>query len=178
MKTVRFFLIFCMLFLICTPNSFSLEREEERYHIAVKAFSDGFYDAALSLFKRFIEDFPESKKIYKVKLYIARCYYQQENYHQALDVLAEMERKSLRHNFIDQVYYWLGVINFKGKNFQEALDYANRVVGEYPDSPVFWMARSPVKVSSSSCSLGDSKTRFQPSRSRARSVGTICGYST
>jgi tetratricopeptide (TPR) repeat protein len=120
--------------------AFSSEIEEEKFYIATKAFSDGFYRASLSLFKKFIEEFPQSKKIYIAKLYMAKCYYFNKNYLRALETFNELLKEKEAADLATEVYYWLGEINFQGKNFKDALAYAKKVIEKKADSKFYWGA--------------------------------------
>lgn len=113
--------------------------EAERFNVAAKAFGDGFYDASLSLFGKFGRDFPESHLFYKSKLYIAKCRYYKQDYRQALEVLLDLDELKIK-DFIDEVYYLTGLIYFKGKDFDKAFDYVEKIINEYSDSRLKWQA--------------------------------------
>ena len=115
-------------------------KEEEKFRIAAKAFSDDFYDASLSLFKKFIGDFPESPSLHEAKLYIAKCYYYRGDYKKALESFAEIERSGEGKDILSETYHWLSIIYFQGKDFKEALNYAQKVIDDYPDSKFIWEA--------------------------------------
>jgi len=130
-----------------------LDKKEESFNIAVKAFSDGFYDASLSLFKRLVNDYPHSPLTYEAKLYIAKCYYYKENYTLALEVLGEIEKNYSKSNELDEVYYWLSLIYIKGKDFNISITYAERIIKNYPDSQFKWWAN--YLIASSNFELGN-----------------------
>ena len=113
--------------------------EVERFNVAAKAFGDGFYDASLSLFSKFGRDFPESSLFEKSRLYIAKCRYYKQDYHQALEVLLDLEKLKTK-DFIDEVYYLIGFIYFKGKDFDKAFDYVEKIINEYSNSKFKWQA--------------------------------------
>lgn len=135
---VKAFTLVLTLLIFTASWGFSYSGEEERFHIAAKAFSDDFYDASLSLFKRFINDFPESSLIYEAKLYIAKCYYRKEDYARALSTLTEVERGKPGDDVLSETYHWLSVIYFKGRDFDEALSYADKIVQSHPKSRFIW----------------------------------------
>lgn len=137
---IKFFLILFLFCFVFSRISFAVDLERERLHIAEKAFSDGFYDASILLFKRFAEEFPQSKDFIKAKLYLAKCYYFKENYLDALKVLNEIVPYSKTDNLTDEIYYWLGEINFKGKNYRDALMYEQKIIDDYPKSKFYWWA--------------------------------------
>jgi len=119
---------------------FSDIKEEEKFRIAAKAFSDDFYDASLSLFKKFIEDFPKSPSLHEAKLYIAKCYYHRGDYKKALETFAEIEKSGEGKDILSETYHWLSIIYFRGKGFKEVLSYAQKVIDDYPDSKFIWKA--------------------------------------
>lgn len=118
--------------------SLAKEIEGEQFRTAAKAFSDQFYDASLSLFERFIGDFPESPLTIKAKLYLAKCHYYKQDYRKALKILSDIETEVKSDGISDELFYWLGVINFKGRDFDKAVNYTKRVVDNYPDSEFRW----------------------------------------
>ncbi|UCD15052.1 MAG: tetratricopeptide repeat protein [Candidatus Omnitrophota bacterium] len=140
MRVVRVFIIFLVLFVSFTNTAFSLNEEEEKFYVASKAFSDRFYKAAASLFKRFIRDFPESTKVYEAKLFIAKCYYFKDDYSKALEYLNEITEKKVAAKVWGQAYYWLAEVHFKGKNFRDSLKYSLKVIENYPGSNYLWWA--------------------------------------
>ncbi|MBP7088031.1 MAG: tetratricopeptide repeat protein, partial [Candidatus Omnitrophica bacterium] len=120
--------------------AFSLEETEEKFYIAVKAFSDGFYDASLSLFNKFIESFPDNYLYYDANLYIAKCYYEKKDYPQALETLTRVDWKRGNYQKLDEVYYWMSLVYLKGKNFKESYSYAQKIIDDYPQSQFKWKA--------------------------------------
>ncbi|MDD3295889.1 MAG: tetratricopeptide repeat protein [Candidatus Omnitrophica bacterium] len=136
------------LFLLCffATNGFFEEgyckdSDEVSFGLAVKAFSDGFYDASSSLFERFIEDFSQSPLLCEAKLYRAKCYYYKKAYTQALDILNKLEASCKSAGITDQIYYWLAAIYSKGKDFERSGDYCHKVIESYPSSQFIWWAR-------------------------------------
>lgn len=140
MKIKISFLISILVIVLTPLNALCLDKSEEAFYVATKAFSDGFYDASLSLFKKFIEDYPGNYLFYDAKLYIAKCHYEKSDYHQALKELTSVNWNSGSYNKLDEVYYWLGLVYFKGKNFSESSFYAQEVINNYPDSKFRWQA--------------------------------------
>ena len=117
-----------------------LSKEEEKFNIAVKAFSDDFYDASLSLFKKFTGDFPKSALFYEAKLYIAKCCYYREDHRKALEVFSEIEKNGKKEDIVGEAYYWLSVIYFSENDFDQALKYSQRIIDNYPNFKFIWEA--------------------------------------
>jgi tetratricopeptide (TPR) repeat protein len=140
MKKIKFIFLVLILFFSLPSATFSTDNEDERFLIAGKAFSDGFYDASLSLFTKFIEEFPGGKNFYKAKLYIAKCYYFKADYTSALATLNEFAEKKEAQDLADEIYYWLSEIYFKGKNYNSVLSCAAKIISQYPSSQFIWRA--------------------------------------
>lgn len=141
MKRNKTVLILFASVIFCAQSVLSTDKkEEERFFIATKAFSDGFYDASLALLKKFTEEFPNSKNIIPAKLYMAKCYYYKGDYSDALPVLRELSEKSNATSIMDEVCLLLAQVYFKGKNFTNSLVYAKKIISDYPSSKFFWEA--------------------------------------
>ncbi len=122
------------LILLISNSCFCFEKGEERFYVAVKAYSDGFYDASLSLLEKFLKEYPDSPLFYEAQLYIAKCHFNNEDYPKALTVLNKLETNKYLHELLEEVYYWLATIHFKGKNFTKSLEYAEKIISHYPSS--------------------------------------------
>lgn len=130
--------MFFLVSFVFTTSIFSTTQEEEAFYVGEKAFNDEFYDASATLFEKFIKDFPESKLVYKAKLYLAKSLYFQKKYLQALKLLKELLKTSQIKELKDEIYYWLGQVHFQGKNFSQALNYAYKVIRGFSESPFYW----------------------------------------
>ncbi|MEI8350011.1 MAG: tetratricopeptide repeat protein [Candidatus Omnitrophota bacterium] len=138
-KLRRIVLVVALLFCcgqLCFPAD--KDKEEEKFFISAKAFSDGFYDASLSLFKRFLEEYPQSKNILTAKLYVAKCYYFKEDYTHSLEVLTELEKTTAAEVNTEEVLYWLAEVYFKGKNYANTIRYTTNIIENYPSSKFMW----------------------------------------
>ncbi|MBU1524478.1 MAG: tetratricopeptide repeat protein [Candidatus Omnitrophica bacterium] len=137
---LRISLLILILFLSFPQTIFSQDLEEERFYVAAKAFSDEFYEAAATLFKKFITEFPLSEKIYKAKLYLAKCYYFKEDYPLTLKIFNELAIQAQTKNFRDEVYWWLGETYFKVGNFKQSIEFAQSLIEHYPSSSFYWQS--------------------------------------
>lgn len=123
-----------------TPGFCADKKEEERFSIAHKAFNDGFYEASLSLFERFVEEFPQSAHFAEAKLQIGKCFYFKEQYQQALDVLNKLAGTKAAENILDEVYYWLAQVYYQGKNFSDSVAFCQKIIENFPSSQFIWQA--------------------------------------
>ncbi len=139
-KILKVIILSVVALIIAAPFLFCADVQEEKFGVAAKAFSDGFYDASRLLFERFVEEFPKSSLSNEAKLYIAKCYYYSQNYPKSLEVLGQLEKERSAKNVLDEIYYWQSIIYLKGKNFTAALNYSQRIVDDYPDSKFRWPA--------------------------------------
>ncbi|MFH1876459.1 MAG: tetratricopeptide repeat protein [Candidatus Omnitrophota bacterium] len=138
MKKVKLIITACIMCVTVSLNVFSITNEDERFYVATKAFSDNFYDASISLFERFIQDFPQSGHNHEARLYIAKCYYFKENYPRVIEMLNELAAARGARSLQDEIFYWLAELYFKGKNYKDAQTYARKLITSYPDSKFLW----------------------------------------
>jgi len=138
MKLIKKITLVIILLFSFTQVIYALDNEEEKFFVATKAFSDGFYEASFSLFKKFTEDFPASKNVYNAKLYMAKCLYYKGDYSSALPILNDILAKPEASGTYDEVNYLLAQIYLKGKNFANSLSFAKKIISDYPSSKFLW----------------------------------------
>jgi tetratricopeptide (TPR) repeat protein len=134
----KIIIILLAIFISLPAQVFCASKEEERFFIAAKAFSDGFYEASLSLFKRFNEEFPASSRAVEAKLYIAKCYYFKQDYKQALDILSGLLNKEEAQKFLEEIYYWFAQVYYRGKDFANSYIFCQKIIEKYPSSQFIW----------------------------------------
>ena len=138
MRKKIFFLFFFLLF---SSAAFSEnEKETEAFYVAEKAFSDGFYSASQILFKKFVHNFPQSKRIFLAKFYLAKSLYFCKRYPSALKILEELRNLKEPQESLDELYYWLGKVYFKGKDYKQSKRYLEKIINEFKESSYFWKA--------------------------------------
>ncbi|MBD3264059.1 MAG: tetratricopeptide repeat protein, partial [Candidatus Omnitrophica bacterium] len=140
-KSLRNIIVIITVFIFAS-GALNAQDDRERFNVALKAFSDNFYEASLSLFERFVDEFPESPLVPRARLYVAKCYYYNQNYPRALEAFKELlEPVSEDYSsFRDEIYFFLGLIHFKGKNFQESLQNFEKIINDYRNSEFIWNA--------------------------------------
>ncbi|MDD5070335.1 MAG: tetratricopeptide repeat protein [Candidatus Omnitrophica bacterium] len=136
----KYFLSVMVISIFMSFVSYSQTVNDDRFYVAQKAFDDGFYDASLSLFARFIDDFSADQRVLKAKLYIAKCYYFQGKFPESLKSLQALLADKKAESIYDEVYYWLSEVYRRGKNRKESLEFADKVINDYPDSAFRWWA--------------------------------------
>ncbi|MCM8819786.1 MAG: tetratricopeptide repeat protein, partial [Candidatus Omnitrophica bacterium] len=155
-KNAIIILGFIISILFSTSFCFSNSTEEEKFYIAKKAFNDSFYDVSISLFERFIKEYPNSQHIIEAKLYIAKCYYFKENYPKALENFREILSKLPSNaNFLDEIYYWMAEIYAKGKDYDNSNLYAEKLLKNFPNSQFKWWTL--YRIANNNLELSNSK---------------------
>lgn len=122
--------------LFCTTvfgTSFD-KKEEDAFYVAVKAYEDGFYDVALTLFDRFLKTYGSSEKKIEALTYIGQCYFAQEKYLKALDQFEGLLKSKEASNVKDKILYWLGEVHAKGKDYAQAEEYDKQLIENYKNS--------------------------------------------
>ncbi|MDD4941181.1 MAG: tetratricopeptide repeat protein [Candidatus Omnitrophica bacterium] len=108
-------------------------RQEESLFVAQKAFDDGFYDVALNLLERFIQNYPGSPRINDANLLMGQCYFHLGRFFEALKKFDELIKGPAK-DIKDAGYYWAAEVHFRGNNFTKAAEYYRAIVTGYPDS--------------------------------------------
>ena len=109
-------------------------KEEEAFLLGAKAFNDGFYDASSGILENFLSDYPNSKRIAEVNLYIGRCFLCQNKVNEALNKFLEGLSDLRASDIKDALYYWVAEAYFRKKAYPEAAIYYKRLITEYPQS--------------------------------------------
>jgi TolA-binding protein len=143
-KKIRWLLLFCFLSLFAATGIFGpavsvsyaqeSTKEEESFYVAQKAFDDGFYDVAMSLLKRFLDNYPSSERASQANLLIGQCYFNQNKFLDALNKFEELLNRSESKDIQDALIYWIAEVHFRGNNFNKAKSYYQRIIDDYPNS--------------------------------------------
>ncbi len=110
------------------------DKEYEAFFVAKKAFDDGFYDVSLSLFERFLENFPSSYQKAEASLYIGECFFYQNKFLDALNKFEELKDQQFAEKLKDAVTYWIAEVHFRGNNFAKAIQYYQAIIDNFPKS--------------------------------------------
>jgi TolA-binding protein len=109
-------------------------KEEDAFYVAAKAYEDGFYDVALTLFDRFLRTYTDTDKKAEVLIYVGQCYYFQEKYLKALDQFETLYKAAGTEKFRDKILFWLGEIYTKGRDYKQAAEFYQELIKNYKDS--------------------------------------------
>ena len=140
-QNLKFCILICA-FAFCllpfTLISFAQEssKEVESFFVAKKALEDGFYDVALGLLERFLNNYPQSEKRPEAKLLIGQCYFFQNKFLEALAKFEEpIQVKDKDSDSVkDACYYWIAEVHFRGNDFKTAASYYQKIIDEFPKS--------------------------------------------
>lgn len=109
-------------------------QEKEALLVAKKTFEDEFYDVSLTLFKSFLDKFPQSVLVSEANFYIGQCYFNQKKYNDAITCFKKLLNLKSAGTFGDRLYYWIAEAYFKSNDFIRAYNYYTLLLAEYPKS--------------------------------------------
>ncbi|MBN2120056.1 MAG: tetratricopeptide repeat protein [Candidatus Omnitrophica bacterium] len=112
--------------------------EDEDFYVAQKAFSEGFYDAAEGLFRKFISMYPQSTKGDEAKLIIAKSLFYKERFSDAEKILQELIASETAGSAKSKALHWLGEINFQAKKYETAVEFFKKAREDKSDPSTFW----------------------------------------
>ncbi len=113
------------------------KKEEDAFYVAVKAYEDGFYDASLTLFDRYLKTYVQSDKKLEALLTMGQCYFFQEKYIKALDQFESLLKMEGAGRIKDKVLFWLGEVYAKGRDYKQAAEFYKELINNYKDSFYF-----------------------------------------
>ncbi len=136
-KIISWMLLLCFVAGLCCANAYSAnfdKKEEDAYYVAVKAYEDGFYDVALTLFDRFLKTYVQSEKKFEALAFIGQCYFAQEKYLKALDQFEGLLKLQEAASIKDKILFWLAEVYAKGKDYAQAEEYDKQLIENYKNS--------------------------------------------
>jgi tetratricopeptide (TPR) repeat protein len=109
-------------------------KEEEAFSLAKKTFSEGMYEAAITLFSRFLDNFPSSLSADEARFYLGQCYFYQKDYSSSAVQFNALLNSKSTSEFRGKIYYWIAESYFKQNDFSKAYDFYQKLTAEYPHS--------------------------------------------
>ncbi|MFH0877918.1 MAG: tetratricopeptide repeat protein [Candidatus Omnitrophota bacterium] len=147
------------------------KKEEDAFYVAAKAYQDGFYDTALTLFDRFLKTHMDSAKRLEAQVYIGQCYFAKEKYYKALDQFESLLKLPEAEAFRDRIYFWLGEVYAKGRAWSQAKDFYQQLINTYKDSSYRVAAtRALAQVQLNDQKFQDAAATFRALLSEAKDV--------
>ena len=117
---------------------YALDKEDDEFYKAVEVFSKGLYKDSTAMFSNFIDAYPDSRKLYMAKLYLAKSLYFRGDYSKAISLIDKVITDEKARNVYDEAYYWLAKTYYILGNYNSAFEYASVVAKNYPDSYFLW----------------------------------------
>lgn len=104
--------------------------------LAKNAFDEELYEAAIPLFGRVLDNFPDGARAQEARLYLGQCYFYRKMYDQAIKVLQgyPSASESPLGKMPEAWYYWMAEAFFKKNDFSKAYELYQKLLLEYPRS--------------------------------------------
>lgn len=134
MKLIAGLVVALGLFAALAPAAKAYDKEDELFFVAQKAFEDGFYDVALRYIDQFLNDYPQSHKRAEIQLLAGQCYFFDNQYLKAFEQFEGLLKAAYADKIRDAVFFWMGEVYLKGKDYQQAEGYYRRLIADYPAS--------------------------------------------
>lgn len=130
-------LVALLLALLLMPgNVFSAQitiDSEEQFRFAEQTMEKGDYLRAVVEFERFLQFFPEDKKVPKARLLIAQCYMKAKDYESARKILNEVLNGYKGTLVAGKALFLMGESYFEQGLYDEAERYFKGVIATYPE---------------------------------------------
>ena len=118
---------------------------ESYYREAMKLYRAGERERAREIFKKIVEQFPESRYGENALYWIGETYYDEGNYEKACEYFSKVLQNSFTHKDHDALYK-LGVSLAREKKWTEAYKMFKKFLALYPDSYLKEDAREWLKT--------------------------------
>ena len=109
-----------------------VSKEQEAFSAAQKVFDGGFYDVSVTLFNRFLDNFPTSPLAPEVNFCLGQCYFHQKKYSEAIKALESAIDVKNTNVAQDKLFYWLAEAFFKNNDFSMAYHFYDKLVTLHP----------------------------------------------
>jgi tol-pal system protein YbgF len=119
--------------------------ESEQYNYAYSLYIEEKYEQALELFKRFLNDYPESDLADNAQFWIGECHMAQKQYVQALRAYQEAIDKYPEGNKVPNAM-WRQALAFLEINDETSSEIRlNEIIKQFPDSDEAKLAETKLK---------------------------------
>ena len=110
-------------------------KPSQAFHFAYQDYLKGHFDLALSQFRQFIADFPDSSLAPKAYYYLGECYEQEGNLREAARALTTLIEQYETSRQVPVALFKLGKVMIKADKPQKAKAYWIKLIKEYRGSP-------------------------------------------
>jgi outer membrane protein assembly factor BamD (BamD/ComL family) len=122
--------IYSFLFLIVTLSSTAQESFQEykrKYNQAIQLYANSQYDSAIRVFLPLTQEKYTNSLVPYSHYYIALCSNNTTNFNQAKTSLRQLFQRFPDWKKLDEAYYLYAEASFNQNNYEEALDFLNRI---------------------------------------------------
>jgi TolA-binding protein len=108
--------------------------EEADLAAAKKAFTDGFYSLAQDSLEYYLDNHPDSPRLYEAHALLGRALYYENDFRRAsyeFDIVLNAPAHAAAK---DAALYWSGDIRFRAGDYKAALEYYQKLLDEYAAS--------------------------------------------
>jgi Uncharacterized protein conserved in bacteria len=132
-------LILLIMICVITGSAGRLFAQDDEYKalfLARQVFEDGFYESALRQLEQFLKDYPYSKRVFDVQFLMGQCYLNEGNLYKASSVFESLLNAAMQTQpqRVDEILFWLAETYFKGRDYERALQFYQRIIREFPQS--------------------------------------------
>jgi tetratricopeptide (TPR) repeat protein len=123
-------------FILMPGNVFSAQitiDSEEQFRFAEQTMEKGDYLRAVVEFERFLQFFPEDKKVPKARLLIAQCYLKAKDYESARKILNDAQNVYRGTLVGGKALFLMGESYYEQGLYDEAERYFKGVIAAYPE---------------------------------------------
>ena len=130
----KLFIIIFSIFLTITTSSFSQVGESSDLAYGIKLYNDKIYDVAITQFKSFLEDHPNSISAPQAQFFLAEAYILLNDTELALKNYQKLVLNYPKSDYCEKSLIKTAEIHFDNKNFDKAARYYLQVKNYFPRS--------------------------------------------
>ena len=118
-----------------TPVTIGLVKPSQAFHFAYQDYLKGHFGLALTQFKKFIADYPESSMVPKAYFYLGECYEQEGNLKEAARALTTLIKQYETSRQVPVALFKLGKVMVKAGHPQKAKAYWIKLIKDFRGTP-------------------------------------------
>ncbi|MDP5121049.1 MAG: ABC transporter substrate-binding protein [Spirosomaceae bacterium] len=126
MKQAAFIFLFVLVAATTTAQN-SFQEYKRNYNQAIQLYANSQYDNAIRLFLPLTQEKYQNAFVPYSHYYVALCSNNVTNFTQAKTLLRQLFQRFPDWDKLDEAYYLYAEASFNQKNYEEALDYLNRI---------------------------------------------------
>ncbi len=130
----QWLLIWAVFWLVGERSFAATARADRAYAAAVGAFQDGMWSRAEMAFDKFVQKYPDSRRVAEAVLLQAEAQFKQGKLTNAIALLTT--RKAGAGDLADQYVYWIGEAQFQSGDLPAAAETFVSLTHDFPESPL------------------------------------------